>query len=123
MRNHAKKPTSTDEYLDQLPSDQQAALRKLRDQIMSAAPKAEEHFGYGLPGFKYNGHPLVYMGAAKEHCALYGAVPAGFTERLKNFEVSKGTIRFTPKRLLPASLVKAIVKARMAENDARWPMK
>lgn len=123
MRTQTKRPTSTAEYLALLPADQCAALTKLREQIMGASPKAEEHFGYGLPGFKYNGHPLVYFGAAKEHCALYGAVPAGFMERLKDFEVSKGTIRFTPKKPLPAPLVKAIVKARMAENDARWPAK
>lgn len=123
MRNTTKKPTNTDEYIGQLPADQQSALQKLRSQIVAAAPSAAEHFGYGLPGFKYNGHPLVYFGAAKEHCALYGAVPAGFAERLKDFEVSKGTIRFTPKKPLPATLMKAIVKARMAENDARWAPK
>lgn len=121
MRNSTEKPINTDAYIALLPRDQQAALAKLRAQIMAAAPKAEEHFGYGLPGFKYNCHPLIYFGAAKEHCALYGAVPAGFAERLKDFEVSKGTIRFTPEKPLPAALVKAIVKARMAENDKRWP--
>ncbi|HRH37353.1 MAG TPA: DUF1801 domain-containing protein [Flavobacteriales bacterium] len=121
MRNALKKPANTDEYIAQLPADQQAALVKLHSQISAAAPETEEHFGYGLPGFKYNGHPLIYFGAAKEHCALYGAVPAGFSEQLKDFEVSKGTIRFTPKKPLPAALVKAIVKARMAENDKRWP--
>lgn len=123
MRNTTKKPTNTDTYLDQLPADQQAALRKVRQHVIAAAPTAVEHFGYGLPGFKYNGHPLIYFGAAKEHCALYGAVPSGFTEQLADFEVSKGTIRFTPKRPLTAALVKAIVKARMMENDARWPAK
>lgn len=123
MRNLTKKPTNSDEYIAQLPADQQAALERVRQQISSAAPKAEEHFGYGLPGFKYNGHPLLYFGAAKEHCALYGAVPPGFAEKLKDFEMSKGTIRFTPKKPIPAALVKAIVKARMIENDARWPVK
>jgi uncharacterized protein YdhG (YjbR/CyaY superfamily) len=123
MRNAPKKPANADDYIALLPSDQQSALMKLRARIMAAAPQAVEHFGYGLPGFKYNGHPLIYFGAAKEHCALYGAVPAGFAEQLKHFDVSKGTIRFTPKKPLPASLVKAIVKARMAENDARWAPK
>lgn len=123
MRNTTKKPTNTDAYLEQLPADQQTALRKVRQQVIAAAPTAVEHFGYGLPGFTYNGHPLIYFGAAKEHCALYGAVPGGLMERLKGFEVSKGTIRFSPKEPLSAALVKAIVKARMAENDARWPTK
>ena len=123
MRTPTKKPTNTDEYLALLPTDQRASLTKVRQQLIAAAPRAVEHFGYGLPGFKYNGHPLIYFGAAREHCALYGAVPKGFTEELKAFEVSKGTIRFTPKKPLPAALVKAIVKARMQENDLRWPVK
>lgn len=123
MRSLPKKPTNTDEYLDQLVPEQASLLQRIRAQIKAAAPTAQEHFGYGLPGFQYNGHPLVYFGAAKAHCALYGAVPEGFADRLKEFEVSKGTIRFTPQKPLPAALVKALVKARVAENDARWPAK
>lgn len=115
--------SNTEAYLKALPEDQRAALEKLRKQILAAAPGAEEHFGYGLPGFKLNGHPLIYMGAAKNHCALYGAVPAGFSEQLKGFKQSKGTIQFTPEKPLPATLVKAIVKAKAAENLVRWPIK
>lgn len=99
------------------------ALETLRKQILAAAPGAEEHFGYGLPGFKHNGHPLVYIGAAKDHVALYGSVPVGFKERLKGFTVTKGTIRFTPEKPLPAALVKDIVKAKMMDIDVRWPEK
>lgn len=123
MRNIPKKPVNTDEYLDQLAPEQASVLRKLRAQIIAAAPKAFEHFGYGLPGFMYNGHPLIYFGAAKAHCALYGSVPAGFDARLKGFAVSKGTVRFTPERPLPAALVKSIIKAKVAESDARWSSK
>ena len=121
MRKIPKKPVNTDEYLDQLAPEQASVLRKLRTQIIAAAPKAVEHFGYGLPGFMYNGHPLIYFGVAKAHCALYGSVPAGFDARLKGFAVSKGTVRFTPERPLSAALVKAIVKAKVAESEARWP--
>lgn len=123
MRDLPKKPTNTDEYLKQLPPDQRKALGALRKRILAAAPGTEEHFGYGLPAFKYNGHPLVYMGAAKNHVALYGSVPVGFKERLKDFTVSKGTIQFTPLKPLPAALVKDIVKAKVAEIEVRWPVK
>lgn len=123
MRNLAKKPASTDKYLAQLPPDQQHALQNLREQIIAAAPKAQEYFGYGLPGFKYNEHPLLFMGAAKKHVALYGSIPAGFAAKLKDFTVSKGTIQFTPEKPIPAATVKAIVKAKMAEIEVRWPAK
>lgn len=123
MRDQPKKPTNTDEYLSQLSADKRKALATLRKQILAAAPGAEEHFGYGLPGFKHNGHPMLYLGAAKNHVALYGSVPAGFKERLKDFTVSKGTIQFTPKKPLTAALVKDIVKMKMAEIEVRWPKK
>ncbi len=118
-----RKPTNAADYMEALPADQRGALLKLRKQIRAAAPGCEEHFGYGLPGFKLNGHPLVYFGAGKKHCALYGAVPPGFTDKLKEFKTSKGAIQFTPQKPLPAVLVKAIRKAKVAENEMRWPVK
>jgi uncharacterized protein YdhG (YjbR/CyaY superfamily) len=122
MHDLPKKPTNTDEYLAQLPGDQRAALQKLRKQILTAAPGTVEHFGYGVPAFKYNDHPLVYFGAAKSHCALYGSVPPGFKERLKDYDVGKGAIRFTPEKPLPAALVKDLVKAKAQEIEVRWPI-
>ena len=115
-------PTARD-YLAALPKDQRAGLMKLRKQILAAAPGIEEHFGYGMPGFRYNGHPMLYIGAAKAHCALYGSVPTGFEEQLKEFKSSKGAIQFTPDKPLPAALVMAIVKLKVAEIEVRWPVK
>ena len=40
-------------------------------------------------------------------------------KELKEFETSKGTIRFPATRPLPATLVRKLVKARIAENAAR----
>lgn len=121
-----RKPTpqkgtaNTKTYLAGLPVDQRKALQWLRKQILTAVPGIEEHFGYGVPAFKYNGHPVVYIGAAKAHCAMYGSVPRGFAEQLKGFKVSKGTIRFTPEKPLPVEVVKAIVREKCAEIEVRW---
>ena len=105
-------------YLAKLPDAQRKALEKLRAQIKAAAPKAEEGFGYGLPGFYLEG-PLFYYGAAKKHCSLYGARPAGFDAELAAFDLSKGTVKFTPQAPIPAALLKRMVKAKIAENRAR----
>jgi len=120
MKTSAK---NTDEYLTKLPDDQAKTLQKLRKQIIAAAPDCEEYFGYGMPGFKLNGHAMLYMGAAKNHCALYGAIPKGFDVELKDFKRSKGTVQFTPGKPIPASVVKALVKAKVAEMNAKWPVK
>ena len=114
------KPTTIDEYLEALPQDQRRALEKLRAQIHAAAPNAEEYIGYGLAGFKVAGRPLIYMGAAKNHCAIYGArADAAVADKLKGFKQSKGTIQFTPDKPIPAQVVKQIVKARLAMLEQR----
>jgi len=38
---------------------------------------------------------------------------------LKDFDTSKGTIRFQPVKPLPAALIRKLVKARLAENARR----
>jgi uncharacterized protein YdhG (YjbR/CyaY superfamily) len=118
------KPSTIDEYLRALPADQRTALEKVRAQIKSVAPTAEEHIGYGLPGFKVHGRPLIYMGAARHHCALYGArADHALTDELKGFKQSKGTIQFTPDKPIPAAVVKRIVKARLAALEQRLDAK
>jgi uncharacterized protein YdhG (YjbR/CyaY superfamily) len=115
------KPKTIDEYLARLPDDQRVALEKLRKTIRSAAPKAEECISYGLAAVRQDG-PLVAFGAWAKHVAFYpmsSKTLTTFKTELKNFETSKGTIRFYPERPLPAALVRKIVQARLAQNAAR----
>jgi uncharacterized protein YdhG (YjbR/CyaY superfamily) len=60
---------------------------------------------------------IVWFGAAARHCAFYpGAHPiAAYEDELKAYSTSKGTIRFPPDEPLPATLVRKLVKARIAE--------
>ncbi len=107
-----------DEYLAKLPEDQRAALEKLRKTIRSTAPKAEECISYGIPAFRLNGM-LVGFGATAKHCAFYlmsSSTVETFQKELEGYDTSKGTIRFSPNQPLPATLVRQLVKARMAEN-------
>jgi len=122
MRDRRRAAT-VDEYLSMLDGDQHAALEKLRRVIRSVAPKAEECISYQLAAFRQNGM-LVGFGASATHCAFYpmnGSTVAAFKKDLKGYETSKGTIRFQPHHPLPASLVRKIVKARLAENLAHQP--
>ena len=118
----AGKPTTFDECLAALSADQRAALEKLRKAIKAAAPNAEECISYGLAAFRLDGRPLVGLGATANHCAFYrmsGATVAAHQDALKKYDTSKGTIRFTSDKPLPAALVRKLVKARIAENEQR----
>jgi uncharacterized protein YdhG (YjbR/CyaY superfamily) len=116
------KPKTIDDYLADVPDDaQRAALARLRKTIRAAAPKAEEYITYGLAAFRQGG-PLVAFGRAANHCAFYpmnATTVKAHQADLKDFDTSKGTIRFHPDHPLPAKLIRKLVKARLAENLAR----
>jgi uncharacterized protein YdhG (YjbR/CyaY superfamily) len=115
----AGKPQTIDEYLAGVHADQRAALETLRRTIRAVAPTAEECISYGLAAFRLNGRPLVAFGASANHCAFYpmnSTTVEAFQKQLKGFETSKGTIRFQADNPLPTSLVRKLVKARIAEN-------
>ena len=60
--------------------------------------------------------------AATNHCAFHLMSPSlmeARKEELKGYDTTTATIRFTPDKPLPAALVKGLVKARIAENEAR----
>ena len=120
-----KKPETIDAYLATLDADKRAALERLRQAIRAAAPKAEECISYQVPAFRLNGRILVAFGAAANHCAFYpGAFPLETCkDELEAYDTSKGTIRFQPDRPLPVSLVRKIVKARLAEYARRRRLK
>ena len=118
----AAKPKTFDEYLAAVSAGQRAALEKLRKIIRAAAPKAEEGISYGLAAFRLNGKPLVAIGATASHCAFYlmsGCTVENHKDDLKDYDTSKGTVRFPANKPLPATLVRTLVKARLAENIRR----
>ena len=107
-------------YLAALSTENRAALNKLRKNIRAAAPGAEECISYQMPAFRFDGRMLVWYGAWEKHCALYpGTSIAPFKKDLGRFDTgNKGTIRFQPDDPLPATLVRRLVKARIAQNAA-----
>ena len=118
----AAKPKNIDEYLAALSDDKRAALEKLRKTIRAAAPKARECISYGLAAFRLDGRVLVAFGAAANHCAFYpmnSTTVAAHKDELKDYDTSKGTIRFPADKPLPVALVRKLVKARIAENEGR----
>ena len=98
------KPADVDGYLAALPDQARDTLLRLRGVVKAAAPDAVESINYGMPAYKYQGKPLIYFGAAKQHLAVYG--------------VGEGTIRFTPAEPLTPEYVTALINARIADIEA-----
>lgn len=96
-----------DQYIADAPEDARATLEFLRRTIRTLVPDAAESVSYGLPTFSYQGRPLIYFGAARKHCALYGT--------------SKGTVRFPHGEPPPESVLRTFVEERIATIEAAHP--
>ncbi len=106
-----------DEYIATFPKNVQSILEELRQAIRESAPKAEEAISYQMPTFKLNGN-LVYFAAHKNHIGFYPTSSAveAFKKELSDYEVSKGTVKFSMNKPIPFNLVKKMVKYRVKEN-------
>jgi uncharacterized protein YdhG (YjbR/CyaY superfamily) len=116
----AEKPQSIDEYLSSVSDDKRGALEQLRQAIRVVVPDAEECISYGIPAFRWNGKVLVGFAAAAKHCAFYpwsSTTVGAFWDDLKDYDTSKGAIRFQPEKPLPTGLIRKLVQARIQENN------
>jgi len=120
-RKRKAPPNTVDEYLARVPEPARSTLNEVRAAIRATVPpEATESISYGIPVFKHEG-VVVWFAAFSDHCSLFpgASVIAAFKEELKDYQTSKGTIRFPADKPLPAALVKKLVKARMAERTQK----
>lgn len=113
--------STIDQFLIGMSPDKRAALQKLRRAIRAAVPRAEECICYGIPAFRLDGKFLVGFGGGANHCAFYpGGFPLeAYKNELRDYDTSKGTIRFDSKKPLPVALVRKLVKARVKQCARR----
>ncbi len=93
----------------------------MRATIRSAVPKnSVEIISYGIPAFRQK-RILVWYAAFSNHCSLFptAAIIEKFKNDLKPFSKSKGTIHFPTDKALPTTLIKKLVKARVAQAEAK----
>jgi uncharacterized protein YdhG (YjbR/CyaY superfamily) len=100
-------------------------LEKVRATIRSVVPaEATEALSYGMPAFRYKG-ALVGYAAFKNHCSFFpmnASLLDALADDLKGYRTSKGTLQFPLDKPLPVTLVKKMVKARVAENERKKPV-
>ena len=118
----ASSAADVDKYLAAVPEPGRSTLNKIRATIRSVVPaEATEALSYGIPAFKYKGGLVAYA-AFKDHCSFFpmgSAILDELKDELKPYRVSKGTLHFPLDKPLPATLVKKMVKARIAMNERK----
>ena len=111
-------PRNVDEYFASVPEPARSTLHQMRAAIRSAVPPdATESISYKIPAFQYHG-PLLWYAAFSDHCSLFptAAVIAAFKKELRGYITSRGTIHFPLDKPLPTTLLRKLVKARVAQQ-------
>lgn len=120
MPRMMKQYKTVDEYIGSFPEAIQEKLRQMREAITAEAPEAGEKISYGIPTFTFHGN-LVHYAAYDTHIGFYpgAAGVAEFTDELKDYETSKGTVRFPLDKPLPLDLVRKITAFRVMQNTPK----
>jgi uncharacterized protein YdhG (YjbR/CyaY superfamily) len=108
-----------DGYLATVRGDKRIALDELRKTIRSIIPKAEECISYGLPAFRVGGAIVAGFQATAKGCSYYpfsGTTLRTLAGDLRGYDKTKSALHFRPGEPLPATLVRKLIKARLAET-------
>lgn len=114
--------SDVDDYLAALPEEQQAALQRLRETILSIIPDADEVMSYGMPGYRVDGEVVAGYAAFRHHLSYFphsGSVLAELKDDVAGYEQTKSSLHFSPAKPLPKSLVRKLIRARRAQTPRR----
>jgi uncharacterized protein YdhG (YjbR/CyaY superfamily) len=113
-----RREPAIDEYLAAVTPSSRTLLQNLRKTIRSIVPEVEECISYRLPAFRYRGRIIAGFSATATGCSYYpfsGATLKKLADDIEGYSHSKSALHFGPDQLLPVSLVRKLLKARIAE--------
>lgn len=114
----ARKPTTIDEYLASVKGERRTALDQLRKAIRTIVPEAEECISYRIPAFRLDGKIVAGFAVTAKGCSYYpfsGSTLRALADELGDFDRTKSALHFGSAKPLPVSLVRKLIKARIAE--------
>lgn len=113
---------TVDEYLAAQPAPVRAVLKRVREAIRKALPRATERISYKIPTYEIDGVMVLYFAGHRRHWSIYPATPrliGALGKELAGRIHNKATIRFPIDEEVPARLVARIAKLRAAEVSAK----
>jgi uncharacterized protein YdhG (YjbR/CyaY superfamily) len=117
-----EKAKTIDQYLAGVPADRRRALDALRRTIRDIVPGAVECISYGIPAFRVDGRVVAGFCATAEGCSYFpfsGSTLQTLSEAIARYDRTKSSLHFDPRRPLPATLVRRLIEARLAEGPRR----
>jgi uncharacterized protein YdhG (YjbR/CyaY superfamily) len=119
-----KREPAIDEYLATVSATNRDLLQQLRRTIHATVPEVEECISYRLPAFRLRGRVIAGFSATSKGCSYYpfsGTTLKTLAGDIERYSQTKGALHFGPGRPLPTSLVRKLLKARIAEDSRRRP--
>jgi uncharacterized protein YdhG (YjbR/CyaY superfamily) len=113
------KAASIDAYLAGVGPDRRVALQKLRRMIRTVVPEAEECISYSIPAFRLEGRVVGGFAATKKGCSYFpfsGRTLGTLAAQLGSYDRTKSALHFDPAKGLPATLVRRLLRTRIAEH-------
>ncbi|MFD4377059.1 iron chaperone [Streptomyces sp. NPDC058486] len=110
--------SEVEEYFAGLDPASRDAFQHIRTVALRVAPEAQDGKSYGMAALWFGGKPLIGFRAAKEHLSIFPFSPEAVDAvrgRLAGFDLSKGTIRFTPGHPLPDDVLSDLIQHRRDE--------
>ena len=115
-------PKTIDGYLKGVPEDRRRALERLRRTIRSIIPEVEECLSYRIPAFRANGVVVAGFCATTKGCSYFpfsGSTLKTLGPLVSRYEQTKSSPHFSPEIPLPLTLVRKLIKTRMAETKKK----
>ena len=112
------KTDTIDEYLATVNGNRCAALKRLRKTIRSIVPDAEECISYRIPAFRLGGKVVAGFCARTDGCSYFpfsGRTLRTLAKEIAGYDHTKGALHFDSEAGLPTSLVRKLLKTRIAE--------
>ena len=109
-----------DKFLASVEEPKKSTLEEVRRRILEIVPDAEQTIKYGMPAFTKDDWCFVCIAPFKNHInwSPYSSkVFPLLADDLKGYVVSKGSMQFAVDKPLPKSLVKKLIKVRLAQIE------
>ena len=114
-----RRPATIDGYLSTVKGTRRVALQALRRTIRAIVPRAEECISYGIPAFRLDGRIVAGFAATAKGCSYFpfsGSTLGTLSRELAAYGQTKSALHFDPGKPLPKTLVRKLLRARIAEG-------
>lgn len=109
-----------DKFFARVEEPKRSTLEEMRRRILEVVPDAEQTIKYGMPAFLKDGSCFVCIAPFKNHInwSPYSSkVFPVLADELTDYVVSKGSMQFAIDKPLPKTLVKKLIKVRLAQIE------